>query len=303
MSFSYSLRNIRSTDQSCVIILLIPDTMTILLTFTKLTATEIITWPNPHTKIIWIYKALGRSKHIIKKYWYFFKLWNIPRQFLTFHYSSIINVCKQLHYELFEDSRSVVFNWRCHFCSFCELSVQRSVSLMELSVCLCWLFGSISKDAIERCKAWNGSNDFQDFNIASTLERRLINVMSKLGTKNTIISKENDVSFQFTCFPVLYSGDKFFKYQKYFLYSSLLLQTVSLFFKITTMTYSYLKKSYFKQDKIKLWTLLLKEERKLIKMNWYKQKTNTKVPVLSGDKANLCTWEFSWLTSYSGNLS
>lgn len=115
-----------------------------------------------------------------------------------------------MHYELFQDSRSIIFNWRCHFCSFCELSVQRSVSLMELSVCLCWLFGSISKDPIERCKAWNGSNDFQYFYMASTLTRRLINVISKQDDKNTIINKENDVSFQFTCFPVLYSG-KFFK--------------------------------------------------------------------------------------------
>lgn len=272
MSFSYSLRNIRSTDQNCVIILLIPDTMAILLTFTNQT----YCYRNHHlTKPTWI-KSYEYTKHWeeentlkkILKYLYFFKLWNRPRLFLTFHYSSITNVCKQLHYDLFQDIRSVVFNWRCHFCSFCELSVKRSVSLMELSVCLCWLFGSISRDPIERCKAWNGSNDFQYFYIASTLARRLINVMSKSDTKNTIISKENDVSFQFTCFPVLYSGKNFFKYQKYFLYSSLLLQTGSLFFKITTMMLSYLKKNYFKQDKIKLWTLFLKEERKLIKMNW-----------------------------------
>lgn len=91
--------------------------------------------------------------------------------------------------------------------------------------------------------------------------------MSKLDNKNTIISKENDVSFQFIYFPVLYSGE-FFLYKKYFLYSSLLLQTVSLFFKITTMMLSYVKKNYLKQDKIKLWTLLLKEERKVIEMNW-----------------------------------
>lgn len=92
--------------------------------------------------------------------------------------------------------------------------------------------------------------------------------MSKQDNKNTIIGKENDVSFQFTCFPVLCSKKICFKYQKYFFYSSLLLQTVSLFFKITTMMLSYLKKNYFKRDKTKLWTHLLKEERKLIKMNW-----------------------------------